>query len=817
MTEKTHPGESGSGGPVRSGHPVSSNGNGKALTSVQRPAAPAASGQRGFTPQLFFHALRRWGLLAIPLGLLIGGGAAALLWWRFEPVYEATAWLRIQAQSPFIAFPMRDGDTRTFVQTQVELIRSPMVLGPVVSHPDVAELEDIRNRQEPASWLGQHVRIGSVGGSELYRLNLRNQSPDTAARLVNAIADEYFKLHDQQDGERTQTVIELLEQERERRSAEVSRLRDAVRELSRQATGRDPFAAISPADSRGVSVLGDLQGRIIASEVERQVLQARLSANVDVSEAAVDQAMAADPAAEEQRQTIAELRATLEAALAEDGSAAPAEITELEERIQQATAALAAIRGEVRTRLEQERIRDRADVPEAMVARAIEESAEVQRLRAEAQAREARLQDILAKAARGENDPRYRRDRAQLDQTREALAQLRESLRPQVRTEMEVAVFNRRWDEIQALRREIENRKITEDALRQRHQAELANVQVGTGETLELEFQRAELARAQQVYDQIGDRIVHLRTEQRAPTRVTLLQRAQPPQRPVEEMPTKPMLMVLLVGLSIPYGLAVLWEWFVRRVGETEQLSLGPKVTVIGELSRLPAYARGSSAGFGEMGESFRVFMESVESLRTNLLLREDFADVRTLAITSAANHEGKTSVAGQLAVSIARASGQPTLLIDGDMRSPDIHAVFDVRGEPGLAEVLAEQCPLEEAIVTEWSRQLHILPAGRLRSSPHRLLSNGTARALLERAGERYRYVVIDTPPVLAASEALVVARAADAALLCAMRDVSRVDQVQRAFDQLLATGSRPLGVVLSGVSTRHYAYRYGRYAYSE
>jgi tyrosine-protein kinase Etk/Wzc len=88
--------------------------------------------------------------------------------------------------------------------------------------------------------------------------------------------------------------------------------------------------------------------------------------------------------------------------------------------------------------------------------------------------------------------------------------------------------------------------------------------------------------------------------------------------------------------------------------------------------------------------------------------------------------------------------------------------------------------------------------------------------RALLAKIPSSYRYVVIDTPPVLAASESMVLSRAADATLICAMKDISRVDQVARTYERLLAAGSNPVGTVLNGVPTKQYAYRYGAYGYT-
>ena len=186
---------------------------------------------------------------------------------------------------------------------------------------------------------------------------------------------------------------------------------------------------------------------------------------------------------------------------------------------------------------------------------------------------------------------------------------------------------------------------------------------------------------------------------------------------------------------------------------------------------------------------------------------------MRILAVTSAVNHEGKTSVASQLALSLARATGKTTLLIDGDMRSPDVHQVFGVAQGPGLAEVLSDECSLADAIVATHNEHVHVLPAGEIKVSPHQLLGNGSWKSLLEQIPSSYGYVIIDTPPVLAASEALVLAKAADATLLCVMRDVSRADQVRKAAERLLTAGGRPVGTVLSGVPMSRYKYGYGIY----
>ena len=179
------------------------------------------------------------------------------------------------------------------------------------------------------------------------------------------------------------------------------------------------------------------------------------------------------------------------------------------------------------------------------------------------------------------------------------------------------------------------------------------------------------------------------------------------------------------------------------------------------------------------MDDALSLFEESVDTLGTSLRLGEELQKFRVLAVTSATSNEGKTSVASQLAISISKATGEKTLLIDGDMRSPDIHRVFGITAEPGLEDVLCEDCSLSDAIYVGWSETLDILPAGRLGANPHRLLSNGVANGLFEQLKDEYRYVIIDTPPVLMAGESLILCQAADATLMCTMCDSTRSDQV--------------------------------------
>jgi capsular exopolysaccharide synthesis family protein len=267
--------------------------------------------------------------------------------------------------------------------------------------------------------------------------------------------------------------------------------------------------------------------------------------------------------------------------------------------------------------------------------------------------------------------------------------------------------------------------------------------------------------------------------------------------------------------MLLPFGLAVGIEVLFGRVANRKQLESASRVSVVGEITSLPRRLKGQVSGDAPRRD-VQLFEESINGLRTYLTLIEASRGRRVLAVTSSISREGKTSLAAQLAMSVANSTGKPTLLIDGDMRSPDIHRIFDVEVGPGLAEVLTGRVPLEEAIETEVSSRLHLLTAGRLSASPHQLTGGGEFAATIERLREMYENIIIDTPPILSASEALIMAGAADATIVCVRRDYSRVDQVSESVQRLVASGVKVAGAVLNGVPTQHYAYRYGSYYYT-
>ena len=412
----------------------------------------------------------------------------------------------------------------------------------------------------------------------------------------------------------------------------------------------------------------------------------------------------------------------------------------------------------------------------------------------------------------------YKRMEKEIESLRNSLERLREEARTRVADDLVVEKKSTRAEKLAALQEELDSRVYLEQFLKADLENLISKKRKGSGTAWELDLAQGELAYARNVLNRIRDRRATLEREIRAPKRTQLVNKggADVPVNPEETIPLTSLAIGILGSMFIPAGIAVLWERSVRRITSPEQLQARSEMDVVGEISRLPI-RRGIAVSNAQKGNNrdLGYFEESIDSLRTGLVLAEENQDIQTIAVCSATSGEGKTSVSSQLAVSIARATGKPTLLIDGDMRSPDIHRIFQIPLQPGLSEVLDGDTKLEDAINRSWSDHIHLLPAGELKKNPHKLLGTDEFKAMLEEARMWYRYIVIDTPPVLAASEALVMAREADGTLLCAMRDVSRESHVRLASERLVSAGTRPIGTVLNGVPVRQYAYRYGSYGY--
>lgn len=715
--------------------------NSQAGSSLVRQPSATMSNSLSITPADIVAGLRRWWWQCALCGVLLAGGAAAGVLGTFKPVYLAKGLVEIKSNPDYIAYPEK-GDGRSYSQTQLEMLRSQIVLSRVAANPEVQRRCEVP-ADEIDDWLADGVKVSFVGRSEFCQVLFEAYDRDTAALVVNSVIDEYLSTHQDREAEDTQRTIDLLGTQQRERQQEVEDIRKLVRTLAKQATGNEPLLTTGTNVVVRQNPLDEIEKQRVAAEVDHAELKARLQAAEERAAAVAEAKMANDL-----------LYRTLEA---------HPEIDSLRQDLGKLTAG----------------------------------------------------QDQNASVSSRKNDPIVMRKAAEIKKVREALERRIEELRPQVEAQWRRDQSAALTANIAALQAELDVKQRSLDMWTGRVKAKRADLERQSDHAVDLQFAQDDLARKQEVHSKIAERIIALNTEKNRPSRSQQRLKAQPPLLPVESIPFKLLLPACFGAFGLPFGLALLWERWARKVTDSHRLSAELELPVLAEIATLPTrrLAQGyRSTGF--MRERV-TFEESVDSLRVGLTLSPGGRETRALLVTSAVSGEGKTNLASSLAVSLARATHEPLLVIDADMRDPDLNEIFDVPLEPGLVEVLGEACSADEAIIKTEIPNIDFLPAGRLTISPHFLLRSGAFESLLTELKGKYRHIIIDSPPVLTASEAVVLAHASDGVLICTRCDYSRSPQLRSAAQRLLAAGARVLGAVISGVPTRTWAQRYGGYGY--
>jgi len=198
---------------------------------------------------------------------------------------------------------------------------------------------------------------------------------------------------------------------------------------------------------------------------------------------------------------------------------------------------------------------------------------------------------------------------------------------------------------------------------------------------------------------------------------------------------------------------------------------------------------------------------EAYRTLRTALLLSRAISP-RVILVSSATGAEGKTTTAVNMAAALATC-GAKVLLVDADLRQPRCHTTLGVAPSPGLGDYLTGRVA-EEPIQTTHVENLSLLAAGHPAPNPTELLTSWLMCKLLQDARERFEFVVLDSPPVLAVSDALLLANLADGVVFVAESGRSRQDDARLAIERVLQTGGVPVGVVLNRGRGDEGYYRY-------
>jgi len=267
----------------------------------------------------------------------------------------------------------------------------------------------------------------------------------------------------------------------------------------------------------------------------------------------------------------------------------------------------------------------------------------------------------------------------------------------------------------------------------------------------------------------------------------------------------------LIAGLGIGIGLAFLRDRLSQRLRSSEGIEVYLEAPVLGAIPRVPAWRRRKEAFLVSTVQWRSPAAEAYRILRTNVLSAASAFGVKSIVVTSAYSGEGKSSTAANLGVVLARA-GKHVTLVSADLRRPRLHEFFKRDGHMGLIDVLAGRTTLDQALqdVTLPTHgfdtslaSLRLLPSGSVADDPGALLTSATMARVLAEIETLSDIVLIDVPPVLPVTDALVVAEVTKNVLLVIGPKASTRPAIISARQQLDRVGARILGGVLNGPDT--------------
>jgi tyrosine-protein kinase Etk/Wzc len=366
------------------------------------------------------------------------------------------------------------------------------------------------------------------------------------------------------------------------------------------------------------------------------------------------------------------------------------------------------------------------------------------------------------------------------------------------------------------------------DQLKARSVTEIASAPATETEEAQLGQQ---VQAIQKIADQLQEEYQKARMSEAVEVgQVEIVDLADVPNFPIGSGRIRKTAMGLILGLMLGIGAAVLIDGMntsIRRRDDLERLLQVPGLAVIprfvsenrkgGKLVKaFPRMKTGRAAasqraeGLVTIHDARSPGAEAYRTLRTNLIFSQAVHMLRTIVVTSPSPSEGKTTTAANLAVSFAQ-QGMRVLIVDCDLRRSRLHRMFSVSREPGITELVLGQVEQEIAIRDTPVSGLYVLPSGQLPPNPAELLGGERMRNTLRKLGEAFDLILLDTPPLLAASDAAILATQVDGVVVVVRAGVTEAEAGQQAMQQLAAVGARVVGAVLNDPDSK--LQQYGGY----
>ena len=327
--------------------------------------------------------------------------------------------------------------------------------------------------------------------------------------------------------------------------------------------------------------------------------------------------------------------------------------------------------------------------------------------------------------------------------------------------------------------------------------------------------------RARDIADALSDEFVVMVRELETPesgtppdVRVVVEQRASIPSSPVSPKTTRNLAIGLALGLLLGVGLALLRDMFDNTVKDRKALE---EISGVGIVGTIPLDKQRQKGPAKSLENDNSAFAEAFRKLRTNLQFLAVDNPPRVIVVTSSMPGEGKSTTAINIALALAE-NDQTVVLVDGDLRRPRLDKYLGLVGSVGFSTVLAGRASLNDVLQKSSFPGVSVLTSGAAPPNPSELLGSLAAKKLLDELRAHFDYVVIDSSPLLAVTDAAILAAGADGVLMIARYAGTKRDQLSHAVGSLTSVGAPLLGTVFTMTPARGgSSYSYSYYGYGD
>jgi tyrosine-protein kinase Etk/Wzc len=304
--------------------------------------------------------------------------------------------------------------------------------------------------------------------------------------------------------------------------------------------------------------------------------------------------------------------------------------------------------------------------------------------------------------------------------------------------------------------------------------------------------------------------------EQSQPGNVLIIDNARVPLVPAKPNRFLIIFVGLIIGFGLSFGFVFIKNYFDNTIKTPEDIQR-KNVNVLAWIPRIEGLGLNGSSKFDFIisTQPDSISSEAFRSLRTRVQFsRADKDSLKTILVTSPAPQEGKTTIALNLAGSFAQ-SNKKTLLLDADLRKPRLHQVFEKDKRPGLVDYLVGDVPFEKVLTTTDTKNLFLITSGIIPPNPAEMLDSVQMENFIQKVRSEFDYIIIDSPPIIAVTDAEILARKVDGNILVVSAENTEKDMLERAVQLLKNDQSVLIGTVLNNFSTKPGYGNYYKYYY--